>query len=380
MSEYQYYEFRAVDRQLSATDQRELRKLSTRARITATSFTNHYEWGDFSGDPAKLMQRWFDLHLYMANWGTRRLMIRLPKRLVRRKIFDRVLRTEGIELEAAGDNLILDIWREETEPDDYWDNEGDDSAWLAALAPLRADLLGGDLRPVYLLWLMAVETDAVDSSEPEPLPGIGPMTDALEAFVDFFQIDPPLAEAAAERPFTTVKADPDAARRIVSAFSDREKTEWLTRLVSDDPHTAVEIRSLIRERMEADSLADQAASPRRTAGEIRARAEAIREARRRKAAQEEKARLRKAAAEEERARRKRVDALRERGAAVWQQVETEINRRNPGGYKTAHSLLHDLKMLAELDHTPADFADRVRSIRERHARKGQFIERLKDLG
>jgi hypothetical protein len=46
--------------------------------IAATGFTNTYEWGSFKGDPAKLMESWFDLHLYPANWGTRRLMIRLP--------------------------------------------------------------------------------------------------------------------------------------------------------------------------------------------------------------------------------------------------------------------------------------------------------------
>ncbi len=82
MSEYQYYEFQAIDRPLSEADRRSLRDLSTRARITSTSFTNSYEWGDFKGDPAELIERWFDLHLYLADWGTRRLMIRFPKRLV----------------------------------------------------------------------------------------------------------------------------------------------------------------------------------------------------------------------------------------------------------------------------------------------------------
>src|SRR3546814_5965766 len=56
----------------------------SRARISATSFTNHYEWGDLKGDPCKLMEQWFDLHLYLTNWGTRRLMMRLPERLVSR--------------------------------------------------------------------------------------------------------------------------------------------------------------------------------------------------------------------------------------------------------------------------------------------------------
>ena len=78
MSEYQYYEFQTIDGLLSESDRQALRGLSTRARITATSFANAYEWGDFKGDPAKLMERWFELHLYLANWGSRRLMIRLP--------------------------------------------------------------------------------------------------------------------------------------------------------------------------------------------------------------------------------------------------------------------------------------------------------------
>ena len=62
MSEYQYYEFQAIDRPLGEADRKALRDISTRARITATSFVNSYEWGDFKGDPAKLMERWFDLH------------------------------------------------------------------------------------------------------------------------------------------------------------------------------------------------------------------------------------------------------------------------------------------------------------------------------
>jgi ABC-type transporter lipoprotein component MlaA len=40
MSEYQYYEFLAVDHPLDERQQAEVRALSSRARITATSFTN----------------------------------------------------------------------------------------------------------------------------------------------------------------------------------------------------------------------------------------------------------------------------------------------------------------------------------------------------
>jgi hypothetical protein len=47
VSEYQYYEFVAIDRPLSARQLDEVRALSTRAQITPTSFVNTYEWGNF---------------------------------------------------------------------------------------------------------------------------------------------------------------------------------------------------------------------------------------------------------------------------------------------------------------------------------------------
>jgi len=114
MSEYQYFEFQAIDRPLSQTDREALRDLSTRARITATSFTNSYEWGNFKGDPAKLVERWFDLHLYLANWGSRRLMIRLPTQMVSADLLDPFLKeVDCVGLTVAGGNLILDIGRDE---------------------------------------------------------------------------------------------------------------------------------------------------------------------------------------------------------------------------------------------------------------------------
>lgn len=57
VSEYQYYEFLAVDRPLTPAEQAEVRQLSTRARITATSFANEYHWDDFKGSPDQLMER-----------------------------------------------------------------------------------------------------------------------------------------------------------------------------------------------------------------------------------------------------------------------------------------------------------------------------------
>ncbi len=78
MSEYQYFEFQAIDRPLSKKEMTELRSYSTRARIAPSSFVNDYSWGNFKGDADAWMDKYFDMFLYIANWGTRILKLRLP--------------------------------------------------------------------------------------------------------------------------------------------------------------------------------------------------------------------------------------------------------------------------------------------------------------
>jgi hypothetical protein len=77
-AELQYYEFRAIDKPLDKAAMAELRKITSRAEITPTSLINEYHWGDFGGDPDKLMEGYFDAFLYFANWGTHELMLRVP--------------------------------------------------------------------------------------------------------------------------------------------------------------------------------------------------------------------------------------------------------------------------------------------------------------
>ena len=54
MSEYQYYEFQAVDRPLDRRAMAELREITSRAEITPTRMVNEYHFGSFKGKPEKL--------------------------------------------------------------------------------------------------------------------------------------------------------------------------------------------------------------------------------------------------------------------------------------------------------------------------------------
>jgi hypothetical protein len=78
MSDYQYYEFQAVDRPLTDKEMLRPRSYSTRARITPTRLVNHYEWGNFKGDVDAWIEKYFDAFLYLANWGSHVLKMGLP--------------------------------------------------------------------------------------------------------------------------------------------------------------------------------------------------------------------------------------------------------------------------------------------------------------
>ncbi len=246
VTEYQYYEFQAVDRPLDAAEQAELGALSTRARITATGFVNHYDWGNFKGDPRSLMERHFDLFLYYANWGSRRFSMRLPARLVDVGALERFCPDDaGADVRTAGPHTIVDIWRDEIDQDDWDDGDG----WLVALAPLRGDIMEGDLRSFYLVWLMAVEDGHVCPEAMEPLPGIAPLSAPLRAFADFFGIDPDLVEAAATD--GEAAPPPDAKRAAAETFirslPEEDKVALLLQLHEGDPHLGAELRRLCLE-------------------------------------------------------------------------------------------------------------------------------------
>jgi hypothetical protein len=371
MSEYQYYEFQTVDRPLDAAEQTELRALSTRARITATSFVNHYEWGDFRGDPRRLMERYFDLFVYLANWGTRRLSIRLPARLIDVRALERFCPDDEVaDIRTAGPHAIVDIWRDEIDQDN-WDDGG---GWLTALAPLRGDIMQGDLRAFYLIWLMAVADGHVRPEAVEPLPGIAPLSATLRAFADFFAIDPDLVDAAAaEGAAPQPNAERAAAETFIRSLPEKDKVALLLRLHEGDPHLGAELR---QRRLAATGRYPDSAGGRRSAGALRDSARRNATERHRLAAEKAAAERRRREAEQAQARKRHLALLAKRGEAPWREVEELISQRNQSGYEQATTVLIDLCEIARLQGEEEVFARRLADIRTRHERKGRLIERL----
>jgi hypothetical protein len=363
MSEYQCYEFVALDRPLTSKQIAELRAISTRAEITPTRFWNEYQWGDLKADPTKLVERYFDAHLYFANWGTHRLMLRIPTARIDGKRLRLYFVGETTCARAIGDHLILDLQSENEEPDYYEESEGS----LAALAPLRAALIRGDLRAAYLAWILAVQMGHVVEEDVEPPvpPGLSELTAAQAAMVEFLRIDEDLIAAAGEGSERASYEHP-ALRKWALGLAPRAKDAWIRRAI-DDPDLALG-NELLR-TFRAEATPPGAVGP-RTVRELLSNAEKHREQRER--AETERAEEAKRRAEA--ARRKRLGALAKRIDAAWVELEALVAK---SAYEEAIKLATDLRDLAKRDAAPASFAAPFEAMRTRQLRRRGFFDRWK---
>ncbi|HZN73872.1 MAG TPA: hypothetical protein VFC00_19570 [Micromonosporaceae bacterium] len=376
MSEYQYYEFTAVDRPLTTREQGELRSLSTRADITATSFVNTYQWGDFKGEPHILMERYFDAHLYLANWGTRQLMLRLPKRVLDPATVADYCVGDGASAWTAGQHIIVHLHRDDEDGTDEWDLDG--HGLLASIIPVRDALAAGDLRLLYLGWLRCVQSLELADDEPEPpVPaGLDTLDAPLTAVAEFLCIDPDLLAAAAAGSAPAAAGEQTAAqlRTWVLRLPAREKDTILTDLITGgDSH----LRSQLVRRYRHEHRPDTAtAAVPRTAGKLLATAADLRTEREHRAAeQRERDRVRRERSVAA-ARQRHLDTLALDQPSAWQQVNDLIATKKPREYDTAVQLLVDLRDLGERDGNIALFRQRLAGLRTVHARKPSLLERL----
>jgi len=364
VSEYQCYEFVALDRPLTAKQMAELRVISMRAEISPTRFWNEYQWGDLKADSAKLMERYFDAHLYFANWGTHRLMLRIPKARVDLKALKPYfVGRHAARLTSTGEHVLLDLGSDTEEPE--YDEQSQGS--LAALSPLRAELMRGDLRPAYLAWLLAVAADDLDDdAEEPPVPaGLAELTAAQEAMVEFLRIDVDLVSAAASGS-AAVTEDRAPFRRWLAALPAKEKEAWLTR-AADDPDLGLggELLRAFRATTRGEDF-----STRRTVGELRALAETQR-AEREKA---ESLREKKAKAAADATRQRHLAKLARDVEGAWSKLEKLVEASH---YDVAVKLAIDLRDLATREATAPAFARRFEALRKRQLRRRGFFDRWK---
>ena len=381
MSEYQYYEFQAIDRPLTEKEMQELRSYSTRGRITPTSFVNDYSWGRFKGDQEAWMVKYFDAFLYLANWGTHVFKLRLPSRLLDLKTVHLYCSGEGAFAHEKNGKVILTFVSEDEGGGEWVEGEG----LLSSLISVRAEIARGDLRCLYLGWLLCAQNGELDEDDVEPPvpPGLGQLSASLESLVDFFRIDPNLIHVAARasEPLEDARPRQEEILEWIGTLPAGEKDDVLAKLIAnEDLALAKELfRRFIKERGSGSQQITEK-SDRRTAGELLHAAEERAEERRLAAAKkaaEERARRDREAAEH---RAKYLDEIAKREPNLWNQVENLISTKQPKSYDNAVRLLIDLRDLASREGKMNEFGPRLSALRAAQARKPSFIERLRKAG
>ncbi|HEX5505420.1 MAG TPA: hypothetical protein VFW96_22575 [Thermomicrobiales bacterium] len=383
MSEYQYYEFQAVDRPLTKDELAELRALSSRATITPTRFVNVYNFGDFRGDPLALMEHYFDLHVYVANWGTHQFMLRLPRALLDPDAVAPYRVEYGVEVHAGGDDVILEFISQDEEGGS-WEESGEE--WLPDLLPLRDALADGDLRALYLGWLACVVSGVLEDEaarEPPVPPGLGALTAPLAALARFLRVDDDLLAVAAERsaPARATRPLADDLARWVRDLPAAEKDALLLRVLEgDERHLHAELRRRAREALAARTPDPATVAGGRTVGELLAVAEErTRERQRQEAERAARERARRDR-EEAAARAAYLEHLAPRQDATWRAAEALIETKQPAKYDQAVQLLVDLRDVSARQQTTAAYRQRLADLRARHATKRSLHSRLDHAG
>jgi hypothetical protein len=366
MSEYQWYEFVALDRMLTPKEMAALRAISTRAEISPTRFWNEYNWGDLKADPAELLARYFDVHLYFSNWGTHRFMLRLPASRVDLQQWKPYFPGGPATLTEMEEHVVIELWCEAEEPED----DEFEAGLLGVLTPLRAQLLQGDMSAAYLAWLLAVQAEEVTASTREPpVPaGLREPSAPLAAMIEFLGIDPDLVAAAAEGG-DEAGLDPAAVRAWVTSLPLPEKDRWLSKAI-DEPNLPIGTDLLATFRRQAFSRPARG----RTVAELRARAEELQVAREELEAKQAAAARTKAEA----ARRKHLAALARQGEQAWERLDKLIDDRK---YDQAVRLTIDLRDVALTAGHIAEFEERLAAMRKRHSRRRGYLDAVKhELG
>lgn len=380
MSEYQYYEFQTVDRPLTRREMDELRAMSTRATITPTRFQNVYHWGDLKGRPLAMVKQYFDAFVYVANWGTHHFMLRLPRSLFDPGQAQTFAVTEEFNVHTTADHVILEFLSHDDEGMD-WVDDDEAEGWMPALLSLRAELLAGDTRALYLGWLAGLDTEEVDEQDQEPpVPaGLGQLSAALQTLAEFLRIDEDLlATATARSAKPPPGPSPAELQRWIAALPLAEKDTLLHQLAGNAPAAQAQLQQRFRQA----HARPEAAAP----GEERAVGQLL-------AAAEERAAVRKreeaarAAAERERreraaaiARAKHLDSLVGREQELWRQIHELIEVKRSQEYDQALRLLVDLDELSIRQDEVEDFRDRLRALRERYAKRRALLDRLSGAG
>ena len=375
MSEYQRYEFMTVDRPLTKAQLNAVNALSSHIEASSTHALIEYHWGDFKHDAVDVLHKFFDGFLYWANWGTPQLAFRFPRGILPINFIDGYDFDDFVKFTRYKEYDILDIHFGEMQPPDEWTEYE-----LASLIPIRDELMEGDLRSLYIVWLTAQNImggydededeneDEDDISVPSVPSGFGVLTEAQQALAALFQVPEELLVAAARHSsagkMAVSSTDEDIAAWVKLLPPDRSN-EYLVRLARNEPGLGRLFLRELRERSQAKTGATPPTGERVTYATLLAESTTVK-------AQMERERRE----QEEAARHRHLQDIHDHQDDYWHQVNMAAVRASGTSYDEATRLLTELREAAAHFNETQEFQARFHVWVQSHMRRPALIKRL----
>jgi hypothetical protein len=301
--------------------------------------------------------------------------LRLPQELVDYKAFRAMLPGEAAQVRKSGNSVIV-AFENQFEGDDWDDGTG----WMGSLMSLRSELLRGDIRCLYLGWLLCAQNEefAEDELEPAVPPGLGELSAPLHSLIEFLGIDENLVEIAATVS-AALDAGPDREELAtwIQSLPEEEKNNLLVAAVSGPGERWKNgLLRRFKQQNTRRTLSSPEAICRRTAGDLLRLVHARVEERTRLLQANRAVEAARRKAEDEANRSRYLDQLRKREEATWSQIAAHIKKRQPNEYDKAVNLLIDLRDLALRQGRMAAFQSALGNLRQEHVAKESLLRRL----
>ncbi|WP_437215039.1 hypothetical protein [Pectobacterium sp. LFLA-215] len=371
MSEYQYYKFERLDGNLDAKARQALRAISSRAEISATSFQVYYTYSDLKAEPSELMLKYFDIGFYYACWGSIDAYIKLPVGTIPDALLG--FSSDGLHVRESDEWQLLIFSLEEY--DEYFDDEQADD-FFQHLVGLRSELIQGNWRLVYLMWLKAF--DCNDDLEEIPLIQFDfeHLSEEVRAFAALYDIPLALVKALAMvlsgQPSHQAKHTQFQFDAWLHNLTEAEKNTLLSTLFEQGQLTRHQALALTRkEPANTDETYQYWLTPDVISPCIKQAKSQLQ--------QEQAAALAKKMAIEKAEKEKALTNIYNQREHCWQRAQEQADRTCASGYDAASRYLHQLNEAYQLKNDAAAFEQRFKRFVVVNNNRKALLNRLSDL-
>jgi hypothetical protein len=371
MSECRYYRFECLDSYLGSKQREALRQISSRAEITATSFQVYYHYSGLKAEVYDVVLNYFDIGFYYADWDSIDVYIKLPTGT----LLDALLQFSqyGLSVHESDQWQLLVFSIEEYR--EYFDDEQAND-FFQYLVTLRAELMQGDWRLLYFMWLK--EFDSVDDIATMPMLefDFNNLTKAQLVFAELFDISLELVKALAQALTTN-----PSHRTNVSYFS---VDNWLAELTEQEKNNL--LKAIFEQgqltRQQAIAMTKKEPVNKQMAYQYWLNAKVLKpyvEMAQKQFKEEQAAVLAQLRVVEKAAKEVELAEVYRQRDHVWQQAQTQAKRACASGYDQASREVHQLAEAYQFKGERTAFELRFKRFVSNNNNRKALLKRLQAL-